>query len=112
MPNQWVDANQRRKDLCRRVYQRDRQDPAYTCPKCNRPIDWTLPYKDPDTNTVNIWSKSVDHAHELQDGGPLLDIDNAYTAHLTCNSSKGAARRWARQRETNYIVVSIDAATL
>lgn len=43
-------------------------------------------------------SRSVDHAEELQDGGSLTDLDNLWSAHLGCNSSKGAARRHERER--------------
>jgi 5-methylcytosine-specific restriction endonuclease McrA len=95
----WVDLGTRRRNIALRVYARDQQDPCYTCPKCGRSIDWGLPYKDPDTGQVNLWSKSIDHIEELQDGGELLDLANCWTAHLTCNASKGATRRHQRQRE-------------
>ena len=119
MANAWVDANQQRRNLARRVYARDKADPGYVCPgsvgrPCGRPIDWDLPYKDPDTQQVNLWSKSVDHEIELQDGGELLDLDNAVSVHLTCNSSKGAARRHQREKEERQQIgaIHIDPATI
>lgn len=62
-------------------------------------------------------SRSVDHEQELQDGGSLTDLDNLWTAHLSCNSSKGAARRHERERAVRagaraLPVIMIDPATL
>lgn len=116
MSHAWRALGGRRRTLARQVYARDRATPGYTCPgsrgrPCGQPIDWTLPYKNPDTGQVNRWSKSVDHVHETQDGGPLTDLDNLTTVHLRCNSSKGAERRHERERAqrpapvTAYIAV-------
>nr|MDT0658043.1 HNH endonuclease [Micromonospora sp. DSM 115978] len=95
----WSQLGGRRRTLARLVYQRDRATPGYVCPVCKQAIDWTLPYKDSD-GQVNPWSKSVDHADETQDGGALTDLANLWTAHLGCNSSKGASRRHERAKET------------
>jgi 5-methylcytosine-specific restriction endonuclease McrA len=62
-------------------------------------------------------SRTVDHAEELQDGGSLTDLDNLWTAHLGCNSSKGAARRHERERAVKaearaLPLIAIDPATL
>lgn len=112
MAQEWIDLGTRRFTLSRQTYARDRYTEGYACPKCGRPIDWDLPYKDPATGQVNKWCKSIDHRIEVQDGGSLTDLDNLHTVHLTCNASKGAARRWQRQRQANTIVVCIDASTL
>lgn len=96
MSDAWRNLGGRRRTLARQVYARDRATPGYTCPgsparPCGRPIDWTLEWPDP-------MSRSVDHTEELQDGGSLTDLDNLWTTHLGCNSSKGAARRHERER--------------
>jgi hypothetical protein len=57
-------------------------------------------------------SRSVDHEVEIQDGGPMLELDNAWSTHLGCNASKGAARRWERQREEDGTYISVDPTTL
>jgi 5-methylcytosine-specific restriction endonuclease McrA len=95
------------------VYARDRAIPGYVCPRCQHPIDWTLPYRD-DLGQVLTASKSVDHLHESQDGGALTDLDNLASVHLSCNSSKGAERRHERAREARAVtsVIAIDPATL
>jgi 5-methylcytosine-specific restriction endonuclease McrA len=49
-------------------------------------------------------SKTVDHTIERQDGGPLLDLTNAYSMHKRCNESKGS-RRW-HQRKTQHTPAS------
>src|SRR5690606_11987369 len=112
----WRNLGGRRRTLARQVYARDKATPGYLCPgsktrPCGKPIDWALPYRDPDTGHVNPWSKSVDHLDETQDGGALTDLDNLATKHLRCNSSKGAERRHERERAqrptqvTAYIAV-------
>lgn len=112
MSRQWVELSGRRRTIARRVYARDRADPDYRCPQCGRPIDWTLPYKDPYTGQVNLDSKTVDHVVEIQDGGHLTDLDNLTTAHLGCNSGKGAARAAERAAERRAIgsenVIAVD----
>ena len=112
MAQEWRDLGHRRFTLTRQVYARDRNTEDYLCPRCQRPIDWDLPYRDPTTEQVNLLAKSVDHHIEIQDGGSLTNLDNLFTTHLTCNSSKGAARRWQRQRQAQTIVISVDASTL
>lgn len=111
MAKEWVNLPGR-ETLAARVYQRDRLTDGYLCPRCMHPIDWELPYRDPDTNQVNPWYKSADHIIELQDGGSLTDIDNMETVHLRCNSSKGAARRWERNTAAVQQIVSVDAYAL
>ena len=57
------------------------------CRKCGHPVDMTLPYRDPDTGRINVWSKSYGHTDELDAGG------HPYTGgleHLHCNTSAGA----------------------
>jgi 5-methylcytosine-specific restriction endonuclease McrA len=103
----WRDLGGRRRTIARQVYARDKATPGYVC-HCGRPIDWMLAWPEP-------MSRSVDHAHETQDGGPLTDMDNLVTAHLGCNASKGAARRHERAREARPSITStiiIDPATL
>lgn len=58
------------------------------CCICLKPVDMSLPYRNPITGRVNRMSKSLEHPTELDRGG------NPYTAHLAhlgCNSSKGAS---------------------
>lgn len=109
MSHAWRALGGRRRTIARQVYARDRATPGYRCPTCQQPIDWTLPYQDPDTGLVNVWSKSVDHLDETQDGGALTDLNNLGTKHLRCNASKGAARRHERRRDqrraTAYIAI-------
>ena len=57
------------------------------CWICGEYVDQSIPYKDPVTGKVNVWSKTFDHTTELDRGG------HAYAGHLShwrCNSSKGA----------------------
>lgn len=112
MSQEWAALSGTRRAFNKRIYARDRATEDYVCPKCSAPIDWYLPYKDPDTEQVNVWSKSVDHITELQDGGAILDIDNATTVHLHCNTSKGAARMHARRQQTRTTIIHIDPHTL
>jgi 5-methylcytosine-specific restriction endonuclease McrA len=103
----WRNLGGRRRTLARQVYARDRATPGYTC-RCGQPIDWDLEWPHPQ-------SRSVDHEQELQDGGSLTDLDNLWSAHLGCNSSKGAARRHARVRQDRartVSTISIDPRTL
>ena len=113
MSEAWRALGGRRRTLARQVYSRDRSVPGYVCPRCQQPIDWTLPYRDAD-GQVLTQSKSVDHLHETQDGGALTDLDNLASVHLGCNSSKGAERRHEREREArpSASVIMVDPATL
>ena len=113
MSHAWRALGGRRRTIARQVYARDRSTPGYLCPRCQRPIDWHLPYRD-DHGRVIRTSKSVDHVHETQDGGPLTDLDNLTTVHLGCNSSKGAARRHERERDERRVTtyISVDPRSL
>jgi hypothetical protein len=112
LDNAWSALGGRRRSLARQVYARDRTTPDYVCPgapgrPCGQPIDWELAWPDP-------MSKSVDHVDERQDGGSLTSLDNLWSAHLGCNASKGASRRWEREREATRprSVIAVDASTL
>lgn len=73
------------------------------CRKCGRPVDKTLPYRDPITGRVNIWSKTFGHSEELDAGGHPY---RGNLEHLHCNSSAGARygnrKRASRQVDTSY----------
>ncbi len=108
MADEWVALGRRRIGLAAAVYERDRATPGYVCPgspgrPCGLPIDWSLRFPDP-------MSRSVDHATELQDGGSLTDLANLWTAHLGCNSAKGASRRWERERAGQ--IIAVDPTTI
>lgn len=73
-----------------RPYQRERARCFATethCRKCGRPVDMSLPYRDPTTGRVNRWSKSYGHADELDAGGHPY---RGHLEHLACNSAAGA----------------------
>ena len=120
MADAWATLGRTRRALAQRVHHRDSTTPGYLCPgrpghPCWLPIDWDLPYRDPYTGQVNTMSKSVDHIVERQDGGAILDIDNCFSTHLGCNSSKGAARRHQREREARHntqTIIMVDLTTL
>lgn len=61
-----------------------------TCCLCKQAVDKTIPYRDPNTGRVNIWSKTVHHLDPLATGGDLLNRERLRLAHLHCNSSAGA----------------------
>lgn len=52
------------------------------CYICGGPIDYSLPYRDPLTRKVNLWSASAHHVQALVHGGDPYDIE---PAHLKCN---------------------------
>lgn len=120
MADAWAALGRKRRTLAQQVYQRDSTTPGYCCPgaptkPCGLPIDWALPYRDPYTGVVNTMSKSVDHVVERQDGGASLDLDNCWSTHLACNSSKGASRRHQREREarnSHTVIIAADLTTL
>lgn len=67
------------------------------CRKCGQLVDKTLPYRDPLTGKVNIWSKSYGHATELDAGGhPYV----GHLEHLHCNTSAGAEYGNTKRRNT------------
>lgn len=93
MTKSWAGHGRRRRTFNAHIKARDRATPGYTCPRCRRPINWDLTWP-------HHYSPSVDHITELQDGGPPLDPNNAWTMHLRCNASKGATRA-AQRRNGN-----------
>lgn len=54
------------------------------------PIDWSIPYRDPDTGTVNLNSGSTEHI-KARSTHPLLaeDPGNLGASHLLCNMQAG-----------------------
>lgn len=63
------------------------------CWICGTWVDQSLP-------AVHAWSRTVDHVHQLRDGGDALDRANCRLAHRGCNTgranklrAKGKARR-------------------
>lgn len=62
------------------------------CCRCGMPIDYALPYIDPETGRPNPQSKSVDHYPYPLSTHPHLaeDPSAVRAAHLLCNMSAGA----------------------
>lgn len=60
------------------------------CFRCGMPIDWAIPYTDPDTGAVNLDSGSAEHIM-ARSKYPLLAEDPAVLAasHLLCNMQAG-----------------------
>ena len=56
------------------------------CWLCGHPIDLTLPWRDPQSFTV-------DHARSLATGGAPRDPDNLRPSHRLCNARKGDGTR-------------------
>ena len=98
----WANQGRRRRNFNARIHARDRNTPGYVCPPCGNPINWDLAWP-------HVLSKSVDHHTELQDGGAMYDPANCWTAHLGCNSSKGATRAAQRRRDDGIIIGDIDS---
>ena len=66
----------------------------WSCHRCGLPIDYTLPYRDPNTGRVNKGSATADHIHRVIHGG-TEDTGNPADlapAHQRCNSSDGATQ--------------------
>lgn len=57
------------------------------CRRCGRPVDMSLPYRDPATGKVNNMSKSFGHLDELDAGGHPY---SGRLEHLHCNVVAGA----------------------
>lgn len=56
------------------------------CIRCGLPVDKSLPYRDPVSREVNLWSKSTDHYPvPIARGGPVFEHWNLRLAHLKCN---------------------------
>lgn len=65
------------------------------CRRCGKPVDMSLPYRDPITGKVNAWSKSYGHKTELDaHGNPYI----GGLEHLHCNVSAGASYVNAKRR--------------
>lgn len=66
-----------------------REEPE-VCWLCGRPIDPTLPYRDPTTGKVNPMSWSLDHVVPVSEHPELALVrDLARAAHFRCNSARG-----------------------
>lgn len=79
-------SGRRWRALVQRVRARDR-----VCYRCRQPIDWSVPYRDPETGEVNPDSGSVDHVVPLSIRPDLAeDLANLAAAHLQCNQAAGA----------------------
>lgn len=64
-----------------------RRTPA--CCRCGQPLDYAIPYRDPETGAVNTDYVSVDHYPHPLTTHPHLAEDpaNLAPAHLDCNTS-------------------------
>jgi len=68
------------------------------CWICGIEVDKNLPYKDPQTGEVNLWSKSLDHIVPCSARPDLaLAEHNARLAHLRCNTSRGDGTKRSRK---------------
>ena len=56
------------------------------CHICGKPIDYTIPYRNPD-QTVNPLAFVADHVEPYAHGGPDT-LSNKRAAHAGCNSAK------------------------
>ena len=64
------------------------------CVRCGQPVDLDLPYRDPATGKVNLWSKTIEHLDELDNESNPYDV---HLAHLKCNVTDGALYGAAKQ---------------
>lgn len=76
------------------------KDPV--CVLCHKPIDISLPMKDPDTGAWNGLAVEVDHIVPRSRGGALYELDNLQLSHSACNRKKGA--RMDSDYEANTVV--------
>lgn len=86
----------------RRLVRQIRSEQRPLCCRCHQPIDYSIPYRDPDSGNVNPWCFSVDHyPHPLSTHPHLAeDYSNLDAAHLTCNQSHGDGRSRHKQKRT------------
>ncbi|MEP6477837.1 MAG: hypothetical protein ABJB03_00470 [Rhodoglobus sp.] len=76
------------------------------CRKCGKRVDKALPYKNPVTGKVNVWSKSYGHSTELDAGGhPYV----GHIEHLHCNTSAGA--RYGNAKRSRRIIPRTELRT-
>lgn len=68
---------------------RDQRDNA-RCWICSQPIDYTRPYRDPHTGTVNPDAYEADHVLPWDDYPEhRADPANLRASHVSCNRSRG-----------------------
>lgn len=66
------------------------------CARCHKPVDKTIPHRDPATGKVNKWSKSFGHVSELAGGSNPYD---GHLEHWWCNVSAGG--KYGRSKQGN-----------
>lgn len=86
----WVYSSSRYRTAKRELFNKEAKRPL--CWFCGKWVDYALPVRDP-------MAKSVHHIIDLQDGGDPFDPENMALAHITCNSSAGAARQATKKKE-------------
>ncbi|MCA1693634.1 MAG: HNH endonuclease [Actinobacteria bacterium] len=82
----------RSKGRCGRPWRRLRADIAAQrrpCWICGQRINYQLPYRDPWTGAVNVWSYTVHHIVPIVADGAPLDPKNCVPSHLNCNQRVG-----------------------
>lgn len=61
------------------------------CYQCGQAIDWTIPYLDPHTGTVNPDAGTLEHKLPLSRHPELAeDPGNMAASHSACNNAAGA----------------------
>ncbi len=71
------------------------------CGLCGKPVDKTIPDRDPATGGQNPGAPTVDHKVPLKDGGAPLQRSNLRLAHRRCQNQQGATianRRRSKRR--------------
>ena len=62
------------------------------CWQCGQPIDWTIPYRDPDTGAVNADAGTVEHINPRSTHPHLAeDPANLGASHRRCNLQAGTS---------------------
>lgn len=70
---------------------------GWVCQHCYKPVDRYLSYRDATIGLPNPMYKTIDHIQPVVSGGDH-SYRNTRLVHLTCNISRGAARRPAQMR--------------